>query len=85
MKIGNIVINKVENKGKVKAYVTFVLNDCFIIHDARIIEGNNRLFVAMPSKKNINGYGDVCHPLTQELRQKIETAILNEFNSSIEN
>ena len=80
MKIGNVVINKVENEGKVKAYVTFVINDNFAIHDARIIEGNNGLFVAMPSRKTNNGFKDVCHPITQDLRQEIDRIILEEYN-----
>lgn len=79
MKIGNIVINKVD-EGKVKAYVTFVLNDNFAVHDARIIEGNKGLFVAMPSRKTTNGFKDVCHPITQELRQEIDRIILEEYN-----
>ena len=78
MKIGNVVINKVENEGKVKAYVTFVINDNFAVHDARIIEGG--LFVAMPSRKTTNGFKDVCHPITQELRQEIDRIILEEYN-----
>lgn len=80
MKIGNIVINKVENEGKVKAYVTFVINDNFAVHDARIIEGNNGLFVAMPSRKTANGFKDVCHPIIKELRQEIDRIILEEYN-----
>lgn len=80
MKIGNIVINKVENEGKVKAYVTFVINDSFVVHDARIIEGNNGLFVAMPSRKIANGFKDICHPITQELRQEINRIIIDEYN-----
>lgn len=80
MKIGNVVINKVENDGKVKAYVTFVINDNFVVHDARIIEGNIGLFVAMPSRKTTNGFKDVCHPITQELRQEIDRIILEEYN-----
>lgn len=79
MKIDKIVINKKEDEGNVKAYVTFILNECFAVHDARIIEGSKGLFVAMPSKKTINGFKDVCHPITQDLRQEIEHAILDEY------
>lgn len=80
MKIGNIVINKVENEGKVKAYVTFVINNNFAVHDARIIEGNKGLFVAMPSRKTTTGFKDVCHPITSDLRDEISSVILQEYN-----
>ncbi len=80
MKIGNVVINKIENEGKVKAYVNFIINEDFAVHDARIIEGNKGLFVAMPSRKTMNGFKDVCHPITQELRQEINQIILEEYN-----
>lgn len=79
MKISNIVVNKVES-AKVKAYVTFVLNDCFAVHEARIIEGTKGLFVAMPSRKITDGFKDLCHPTTQELREEIERSILEEYN-----
>lgn len=79
-KINNVVINKVDSEGRVKAYVTFVINNEFAVHDARIIEGNNGLFVAMPSRKTTNGFKDVCHPITQELRQEIDQIILKEYN-----
>lgn len=80
MKIDNITINKIKNGGKVKAYVTFVINDNFAVHDARIIEGNNGLFVAMPSRKTPNGFHDVCHPTTKELRQEINCIIIEAYN-----
>lgn len=78
MKIDNIVINKTEEK-KVKAYVAFVLDDAFAVHDARIIEGNKGLFVAMPSKKTQDGFKDVCHPISKELRKNIEQSIIAEY------
>lgn len=79
MKIEDIRIRKVEN-GKVKGYVSFVLNGAFVIHNARIVEGNNRLLVAMPSYKTRNGFQDICHPTNLDFRKKLESAILDEFN-----
>ncbi len=79
MKIGNVVFNKVGTEDKIKAYVTFVLNDSFVIHDARIIEGNNGLFVAMPSRKSNDGFRDICHPITKQLRETINQIILSEY------
>jgi stage V sporulation protein G len=79
MKISNINMKKVENEGKVKAYVSFVLNDNFAVHNVRIIDGAKGLFVAMPSHKVGNEYKDLCHPITQELRNEISTFILGEY------
>ena len=79
MKIENIKIKKVEGK-EVKGYVSFTLNGVFVIHNARIVEGNNRLLVAMPSRKVRKGFQDICHPITLDFRKELETAIINEFN-----
>lgn len=79
MEINKIVINKVEGKGQVKAYASFVLNECFAVHDIRIIDGNKGLFVAMPSKKKCDEFKDVCHPITQELRNMISESILTKY------
>ena len=83
MEIDNIIINKKETEGKIKAYVTFVLNGCFTVHDARIIEGSHGLFVAMPSRKTTNGFKDVCHPITQDLIEKINFTILECYQKSL--
>ena len=79
MEIRDVIINRVENEGKVKAYVTFVINGNFAVHDARIIEGNKGLFVAMPSRKTVNGFKDVCHPITTDLRNEISSIILQKY------
>ncbi len=65
---------------KLKAYVTITFDDCFVIRDLRIINGNNGLFVAMPSKKRKNGtFKDIAHPLNNDTRRLIETKVLNEY------
>ena len=79
----SINITKIQETGKVKAYVTFLLNDCFIVHDARIIEGDHGLFVAMPSRKTNSGFKDICHPITKDLRESIEYAIIAEYQKNI--
>lgn len=81
MKIDKIVINKIEKGTKVKAYVSFVLNDCFAVHDARIIDGKKGLFIAMPSKKYNDGFKDVCHPTNQEFREELEKKIFDEYQN----
>lgn len=80
MKIDQIKIKKIENKsGKLKGIASFVINDCFAVHSVRIIEANNKLFLAFPSKKSNDKYYDICHPITMELRKTIEDAVLNEY------
>lgn len=79
MKIDNIVIEKVEGKGKVKAYVSLVLNECFSVHEIRIIDGNKGLLVAMPSRKKSKEFKDICHPITQDFRNKINREIIAKY------
>lgn len=65
---------------KVKGYVTIVLDNCFLVNDIKIISGKNGCFVSMPAKKRKNGkFKDIAHPITKDLRQKIEDAIFAEY------
>jgi stage V sporulation protein G len=66
---------------KLKAYASIVFDNCFIIKDLRVIDGNDRLWVAMPNKKRRDGTRrDVCHPLNAETRSKIEEAVLSKYD-----
>lgn len=78
MKITDIKITKVDETN-VKAYVSIVLNECFAIHNIRIIDGNKGLFVAMPSVKGENRFHDICHPITQELRKLLSKEIIEKY------
>ncbi len=70
---------------RVKAYVAITLDDCFVVRDLKVINGNNGLFVAMPSKKRKDGtYRDTAHPLNNETRQMIESIVLTEYNKEIQ-
>jgi len=65
---------------KLKAYVSIVLDDCFLISDLKVIHGPNGLFVSMPSKRKKNGeFKDVAHPLNRETREWMERRILEEY------
>ncbi|MFH1743097.1 MAG: septation regulator SpoVG [bacterium] len=65
---------------KLKAFVTLVLDGCFIIRDLKVIQGNNGLFVAMPSRKRADGtYMDIAHPINMETRRWIERVVLDEY------
>ncbi len=72
------------NEEKLKAYITIVLDNCFVIRDLKIISGNTGLFVAMPSKRRKDGvYKDIAHPLNQGTRAMMEKKILDAYLSQI--
>ena len=81
MKITSVSVVKNKNEdSRMKGIATIVLDDQFAVHDIRIIEGDNGLFTAMPSRKTTTGgYRDVAHPITPETRDMIEKAILNAY------
>ncbi len=65
---------------KLKAYVSIVLDDCFLVSDLKVIHGPNGLFISMPSKRKKNGeFKDIAHPLNRETRERMERRILDEY------
>ena len=82
MQITELRIRKVENEGKLRAYVTVTFDNCFVVHNVKIIEGQNGLFIAMPSRKTANGeYKDVAHPISPEFRTDLQNKIIEEYNA----
>lgn len=82
MQITEIRIRKVEAEGKLKAYVTLTFDNCFVVHNVKIIEGKTGLFIAMPSRKTSNGeYKDVAHPISPEFRTELQDRILAEYEA----
>ncbi|MCP5468230.1 MAG: septation regulator SpoVG [Deltaproteobacteria bacterium] len=72
------------NEDKLKAYATITFDDCFVVRDLKVINGNSGLFVAMPSKKRRDGsFKDVAHPLNNEFRAVIENAVLDAYEAEI--
>jgi stage V sporulation protein G len=72
------------NEDKLKAYVTIIFDNCFVVRDVKIINGNTGLFVAMPSKKRKDGtFRDIAHPLNQDMRSEIEKRILKEYEQEL--
>ena len=68
------------NEDKLKAYVSMVLDDCFLVSDLKVIHGPNGLFISMPSKRKKNGeFKDIAHPLNRETRERMERRILDEY------
>ncbi len=69
-----------EEGGKLKAYVDITFDECFVIHGLKVIEGQNGLFVAMPSRRMPNGeFKDIAHPITPELRSELTRVILENY------
>jgi len=70
---------------KLKAYVTITFDNCFVVRDLKVIDGNKGLFVAMPSKKRKDGtYRDMAHPLNNETRHMIESRVLEEYRREVQ-
>ncbi|RMF92437.1 MAG: septation regulator SpoVG [Candidatus Schekmanbacteria bacterium] len=83
MEITEVKVYPVDEE-KLKAYVTIIFDNCFIVRDLKVINGKTGLFVAMPSRKKKDGtFKDLAHPLNSETRQKIEQKILEEYNKEI--
>jgi len=80
MNITDVRLKKVNTEGKMKAIASITIDDAFVVRDIRVIEGQNGLFVAMPSRKTPEGeFRDIAHPITSEARELIQTAILKEY------
>jgi len=83
MEITDIRIKKVESDNKLKAYVTITFDNCFVVHNLKIITGTFGRFVAMPSRRTRDGeFKDIAHPITPEFRSKIQARILEEFDKA---
>ncbi len=77
MNITDIRVRKVADKGRLKGSAIITIDDAFVVRDLRVIEGDNGLFIAMPSKKTNTGeYRDIAHPINQETRAMIEEKVL---------
>ena len=82
MEITDIRIKKVASEGKMKAIVSVTFDNAFVVHDIKIIEGQDKLFTAMPSRKTPdNEFKDIAHPINSEMRNTLESAILREYEN----
>lgn len=86
MKITSVNVRKISNEGsRMKGIASVLLDDSFAVHDIRIIEGDNGLFIAMPSRKTATGgYRDIAHPINPEVRAMFEQAILEAYENAEE-
>ena len=85
MEVTDVRVRKFSKEGKMKAGVSITLDEEFVIHDIKVIEGEKGLFIAMPSKKGLDGeYRDVAHPINTQIREKIQSAIMEGYNRALE-
>lgn len=85
MQITDVRIRKVAKEGKLKAVVSITMDEEFVVHDIKVIEGEKGLFIAMPSKKAVDGeYRDIAHPINSETREKIQSIILENYEKVLE-
>jgi len=83
MKITDIKIRKTEEEGKLKAYVNVTFDDCFVVHNLKIIDGKDGAFIAMPSRKTQTGeYRDIAHPISPEFRAEMQEKILEAYDKA---
>lgn len=84
MEITDVRIRKISNDGKMKAIVSVTFDNEFVVHDIKVIEGQNGLFIAMPSRKTPDGeFKDIAHPINTTTREKIQTSILNAYEVAL--
>ena len=84
MKITDVRIRKIAVEGKMKAIVSITLDDEFVVHDIKVIEGEKGLFIAMPSRKTTTGeYKDIAHPINSQTREQIQDIILKEYQQAL--
>lgn len=84
MTITDVRVRKIPNDGKMKAVASITLDQEFVIHDIKIIEGDKGLFIAMPSRKTAeNEFRDIAHPIKPEVREYIQETILREYEEYI--
>lgn len=84
MNITDVRIRRIEEEGRLKAVVSVTFDGEFVVHDMKIIEGDNGLFVAMPSRKSSDGvYRDIAHPINSQMRGILQEAILERYQQEL--
>ena len=84
MKITDVRVRKITKEGKMRAIVSITIDDEFVIHDIKVIEGEKGMFIAMPSKKATDGeYRDIAHPINSTTRENIQKIILESYEKAL--
>ena len=85
MTITDVRIRKIAAEGKMNAIVSITFDNEFVVHDIKVIEGQNGLFIAMPSRKTPDGeFKDIAHPINTDTREKIQSSILKAYEAAVE-
>lgn len=85
MQITDVRVRKITREGKMKAVVSITFDNEFVVHDIKVIEGEKGMFIAMPSRKASDGeYRDIAHPINSEMRERIQTMILQEYEKAVD-
>ncbi|MEE0151922.1 MAG: septation regulator SpoVG [Acetatifactor sp.] len=85
MQITDVRVRKITKEGKMKAVVSITLDDEFVVHDIKVIEGEKGLFIAMPSKKATDGeYRDIAHPINSSTRENLQRVILKSYEKALD-
>ncbi|MGI5891148.1 MAG: septation regulator SpoVG [Bacillota bacterium] len=86
MDITDVRVRKLLAEGKMKAIASVTIDNAFVIHDVKVVDGQSGLFVAMPSRKTANGeFRDIAHPISQEARNIIQNKVLEKYQEALEN
>lgn len=84
MNITDVRVRKITKEGKMKAVVSITLDEVFVVHDIKVIDGDKGLFIAMPSKKAADGeYRDIAHPINSETREMIQSIVLSAYEKAM--
>lgn len=84
MQITDVRVRKITKEGKMKAVVSITLDDEFVVHDIKVIEGEKGMFIAMPSKKAADGeYRDIAHPINSGTRELLQRIILDAYEKAL--
>ncbi len=84
MEITDIKVRKINAEGRMKAVVSITFDDCFVVHDIKVIEGQDKLFIAMPSRKTPDGeFKDIAHPINADTRELLQNMILAKYEESL--
>ena len=85
MNITDVRVRKLNQEGRMKAIVSVTFDDAFVVHDVKVVDGQNGLFVAMPSRKTAEGeFRDIAHPISSTAREKIQSAVLIKYQEALE-
>lgn len=83
MELTDVRVRRVTAEGKLRAYVTVTFDDCFVVHNIKVIEGKGGMFIAMPSRKTKTGdYKDIAHPIHPDFRARLQADILAAYSKA---